>query len=245
MPLKLFCDCALCTIESRLLSDLAIAKSAPINDLFSAFPHLQRYSTVSSLLSSLKESPVDTTSDDVLRELFVLRGVNAPFAESLIVLAFLPMLHRMIRLVVQQQAGLAAEDITQEALSSFLLYLRSNELAKRSSHIAFAISRAVKRKTFEWARRESARAAMLERCNDESLTAFLCEESFERLATLRHFLHRCITKGLLGEEEVDLLIQFKLDGNTGEELAALNGSTSNAVRQKFKRVLAKLRRLAR
>ena len=54
-----------------------------------------------------------------------------------------------------------------------------------------------------------------------------------------------MTKGMLTDSELDLLIQFKLDGNTGEELAALNGSSSNAVRQRFKRLLAKLRRLAR
>jgi len=46
---------------------------------------------------------------------------------------------------------------------------------------------------------------------------------------------------MLADSELDLLIEFKLDGNTGEELAALNGSSSNAVRQRFKRLLAKLR----
>jgi hypothetical protein len=49
---------------------------------------------------------------------------------------------------------------------------------------------------------------------------------------------------LLTDSEIDLLIQFKMDGNSGVELAALNGSSSNAVRQRFKRLLSKLRRLA-
>jgi len=41
-----------------------------------------------------------------------------------------------------------------------------------------------------------------------------------------------------------LLIQLKLDGNTGEEIAESNSLTANAVRQRMKRLLAKLRRLA-
>jgi DNA-directed RNA polymerase specialized sigma24 family protein len=60
-----------------------------------------------------------------------------------------------------------------------------------------------------------------------------------------HFLHRCVSRGLLGNAELDLLIQIKLDGNTGEEVAESNSITSNAVRQRMKRLLAKLRRLAR
>jgi DNA-directed RNA polymerase specialized sigma24 family protein len=51
-------------------------------------------------------------------------------------------------------------------------------------------------------------------------------------------------KGLLNDMELDLLIQLKLDGNTGEEIAESNSITSNAVRQRMKRLLAKLRRLA-
>jgi hypothetical protein len=46
---------------------------------------------------------------------------------------------------------------------------------------------------------------------------------------------------------LNLLIQFKLKGaGNGEVLSTSNGnSSSNAARQKLKRLLAKLRRLAR
>ena len=44
--------------------------------------------------------------------------------------------------------------------------------------------------------------------------------------------------------ELDLLVQFKL-GNNGGELGESNGTLSNAVRRKLKRLLTKLRRLAR
>jgi DNA-directed RNA polymerase specialized sigma24 family protein len=66
----------------------------------------------------------------------------------------------------------------------------------------------------------------------------------ERHAALRHFLYRCVTNGLLADGELDLLVQIKLDGNTGDEIAESCGLTSNAVRQRMKRLLAKLRRIA-
>jgi len=53
-----------------------------------------------------------------------------------------------------------------------------------------------------------------------------------------------VTKGLLADAELDLLIQFKLNGTSREEFADFNGTSSNAVRQKLKRLVAKLRRLA-
>ena len=118
-------------------------------------------------------------------------------------------------------------------------------MATRRSHFAFAIAREVKRHIFEWAKRESTKAALLDHADVEATVFIEPENSFEQYALLRHFLHRCVTKGVLADSELNLLIQFKLDGNTGEELAALNGSSSNAVRQRFKRLLAKLRRLAR
>ena len=56
----------------------------------------------------------------------------------------------------------------------------------------------------------------------------------ERHALLRHFLHRCVTKGL-SDAEVDLLTQFKLNGNAGDEIAEARSVSSNALRQKMKR----------
>ena len=70
------------------------------------------------------------------------------------------------------------------------------------------------------------------------------EESFERFALLRHFLQSSVTKKWLSDDELDLLIQFKLDGNSVEELGENNGVSANALRQRAKRLVAKLRRLA-
>lgn len=70
-------------------------------------------------------------------------------------------------------------------------------------------------------------------------------DGFERHAQLRHFLNRCVKRGQLTDSELDLLIRFKLEGTADQNLLGLNGSSSNAMRQKMKRLLAKLRRLAK
>lgn len=244
MPREVTCHCALCNIEARLLSDLSFAEAGAIDKLFSTSQSLGQYSSASNLLSHLKMSPADATSDELLRELFAIRTLNPESVESLLVLAFLPMLHGTVRRVARQQPGLSHEDITQQALSFLLQFLRSDELQKRQSHFAFVISRAVKRQLFEWASRESGKTGLLNHFNDETFSMSAGDGSFERHALLRHFLHRCVTKGLLTDSELNLLIDFKLYGTNGEELADFNGTSSNAVRQRLKRLLAKLRRLA-
>jgi DNA-directed RNA polymerase specialized sigma24 family protein len=238
------CDCALCNIEVRLLSDLSSTEAAAFRKLFSGSQGLCQYSSVSTLVLHLRMSGADARSDELFREFFVFRGTNPAFIESLLVLAFLPMLHGTIRRVGRQQPGLAREDITQQALSFLLQYLRSDELRSRQSHFAFAISRSVKRQVFEWAHRESGKTGLMRYYDGETFAALAAEEPFERYALLSHFLHRCLTKGLLTDAELDLLIQFKLKGTSGEEPADSNGTSSNAVRQRLKRLLAKLRRLA-
>ena len=45
--------------------------------------------------------------------------------------------------------------------------------------------------------------------------------------------------------ELNLLIQFKLDGGSLEPELESNGNSTNALRQKLKRLLKKLRQLAR
>lgn len=86
------------------------------------------------------------------------------------------------------------------------------------THFAFAISRAVKRRLFEWANRESGKTGVLNHFDREARTASVPEESFERYALLRHFLHRCVTQGLLTEAELNLLIDLKLNGTNGATL---------------------------
>jgi hypothetical protein len=245
MPLRTTCDCTLCKIEVRLFSDLSLAEATSFHELLTASPSLHLYSSVSGLLSHLRTSNADAHSDELLREILAARASSPVFIESLLVLAFLPMLHRAIRRVAKQHPRLSQEDVTQQTLSILLQFLRSKELRTRQTHFAFAISRAVKRQMFEWAHREGGRNGETNHTAGEDLGALAVDDPFEQYALLRHFLHRCATKGLLTDAELDLLIQFKLDGGNENGTSPSAPYSSNAVRQRLKRLLAKLRRLAR
>ena len=197
MPLVPTCNCALCNIEERLLTDLTLTQSNAFDELLSVSKHLRQFPSVPALLLHLRASPAATSSDELLRELFAARAIHPAFTEGLLVLVFLPMLHGTIRRVTKRQPGLLAEDITQQTLSFLLQSLRSGELRTRQSHFAFAISRAVKRQVFEWANRESGRNGPLNHGTGEILAALTVEEPFERHTLLRHFLYRCVTKDLI------------------------------------------------
>jgi hypothetical protein len=244
MSPPLMCVCALCNLETRLLSALSSTETQAINRLLSASASLSRCSSATDLLAHMKSLRPDTGSDEFLRDLLVARTLNPSFVESVFVLAFLPALHGTVRRAGKQQPGISPEDIAQQALSILLQYLRSDELHVRQSHFAFAISRAVKRRLFEWAQREGRSNGTAQQGDRAALHKIAGADSFERHLLLRHFLHRCVTKRLISDSELNLLIQLKLDGGSLEAENGSNGNSTNAVRQKLKRLLRKLRRLA-
>ena len=237
------CACLLCHLESDLLADLNTSINGTQALLLEASHPLQQFSSLPALLDHLRSVQSTPRSDELYQALFVARQNYPQIVESFLVLAFLPMLHHTVRRVARQQAALSTDDIAQQAVTFFLEFLRSEQLRARRSYFAFAISRAVKRQVFQWAVREGEQNGPW---NSETpgLDMLTVEEPFERHALLRHFLYRCLTKGLLTDEELNLLIQFKLDGNSPDQGEESNGTSSNATRQKLKRLLAKLRRFA-
>jgi hypothetical protein len=86
---------------------------------------LRHCGSVSDLLLFLRASPADARSDELLGELFRICAARPALIESLLVLAFVPMLHRTVRRVLRYQPTLAEEDITQQTLSVLLQFLRS------------------------------------------------------------------------------------------------------------------------
>ena len=238
------CRCLLCRVEKQLAEELASSMSAYETIRGSAANGLRRFASPFHLLYHLKSTEAGPSSDDLFRGLLSARAIEPRFVEALMIVAFVPLLHGAVRRIAQQQLLLTRADITQQALSIFLQVLRSEQIENRQSHFAFAISRAVRRQLFEWAGREGTVHRPGHGEEQREPLPLWDDQLMERHAVLRHFLHRCITNGLLGDAELDLLIQIKLDGNTGEEIAESNSVTPNAVRQRMKRLLAKLRRLA-
>jgi hypothetical protein len=211
MSPPLDCGCALCILEPRLLSALATTNADMIRELIPDSSRRNEICCAADLVSHLKTLSANTESDAFLGELLTARPLDPNFVDSVPILAFLPILHLAVRRVARQQPCLPTEDITQQTLSILLQYLRSAELHARQSHFAFAISRAVKRKIFEWAQRESRRNGTAH-SDPAFLDALVEDDSFERHLLLRHFPHRCVTKRLITDSELNWLIDFKLEG---------------------------------
>jgi hypothetical protein len=230
------CRCPLCLLEEKLRAELRANREKHLPVLGSAaFP------TAPDLLLHLKTLAGSAASDPLLSELLEARvAFPGGLADSVLVLLFLPMLHSTLRRVRQRFPALSREDVAQQTLATLFASLASARLAERHSYVAFAIARKVRRATFEWAAREARSPLEAPRSEDpsEANASESAADSFERAALLRHFFGCALERGTLTPAELDLLITFKLEGG------AENGAFSNAERQRLKRLLRKLRKLA-
>jgi hypothetical protein len=107
------------------------------------------------------------------------------------------------------------------------------------------VARSLRRSLFQWARNEfqSTSQFAAEKLREELPLNQTAEESFERNAILRHFLALCQEKAYLTTGELNL-IDLKLEETIDAGISGPSGRTSNPFRQKIKRLMTKLRRVA-
>ena len=248
------CRCLICGLERSLTEQLSeedlherYRQFAGSRSLLSAFP------VVSDLIAYLRtcRSASNGThpADGILAELLQtsVTEANAPALRDLLLLAFIPTVHSTSRQVAARYPSLSTDDISQHVVVSLLQILGSPEFHDRNSHVAYAISRVLKRNAFEWADRECRLpvcSASEETLCDAPAT-FDSAEPLERSTLLRHFLYRCQQRGLLASEDIELLVQFKLDAARNNKPGCPATEYSNASRQRMKRLMQKLRRIAR
>jgi hypothetical protein len=248
------CRCLICGLERSLTEELAGHSSAEMYrkfadscSLLSAFP--SAVDLVAYLHASRNASNGTHSTDEILTALLQTAATDGSVAalRDVLLLAFIPMLHSTTRQVAARYGSLPADDIAQHVVAALLEILGEPEFYGRSSHVAFAISRILRRNAFEWAKRECRSpvyGSALELFSDAP-SAFGTQEPLERSALLRHFLYRCQQRGLLTDEDLQLLVQFKLDAARDANPGGPAALYSNASRQRMKRLLGKLRRIAR
>jgi len=233
------CRCPLCRIETELLTDfLDPDLQEACRQVLSSSPALGPFSGPGGLLEHLRLCRETSSSDAILSSMLRAKETfRNGIVERLMILAFLPCMHASVRHVTKRYPYLSPEDASQQALQSLLRFLESEQLRTRQTFLGFAISRRIKRAIFEWAERET-RARVFE---GEALDFESTQDSVERLALLRHFLDRAVRRGLLSSDELNLLVQFKLENGLENGIPE---NSSNAHRQRLKRLLSKLRRMA-
>jgi hypothetical protein len=241
------CRCLLCLMERNLMEKFAGRAGRETYEKFAiSFPALSSFPAAADLIGFLHTEQSlgngGPSKNEILAGLLVRANGNgsAPTSQELLLWTFVPMLHRVSRQIFTRFPMLAPDDIAQHVVTAFLESLGSREFAGSESHLAFGLTRLLRRNTFAWAERESRLASL----GSAGMDALACvpdsdgPQPIERAAFLRHFLDRCRRMGLLTEEDLTLLVQFKLDEFP-------DARYSNAARQRMKRLLAKLRRAAR
>ena len=248
------CRCLLCKLEIHLKQELCEAgRDEQYTSIALSDPLLSGYPSASALSAHLRSCRSDGKqthpADAILLGMLQLRHRSKADAllRDVLLLAFIPVLHSTARRLARRYPLLPADDTAQHLVASLLQTLDSPELLARHSHLAFAISRAAKRSVFEWAERETRIPGNAER--DEPVmptddVVWGIPAPLERAVRLRHFLNRCQREGLVTGPDLELLVHIKLEGNFAGTNGTLAGY-SNALRQRIKRLLAKLRKAAR
>ena len=235
------CGCPLCQIETELLTEfLESSRQESCRKVLASEPELAPFAGPGPLLAHLRLCRDTASTDGVLRALLRAKQAFADgTVERVLILAFLPHMHASVRSVLRRYPQLPPEDASQNALHSLLRFLDSGQLQTRQNYLGFAVARRVKRAAFEWAAHEF-RSRVFD-ADAETLDLNGSRDSLERLVLLRHLLDRAVRHGVLDADELGLLIQFKLEtGLDGDDPSA----HSNAHRQRLKRLVMKLRRVA-
>src|SRR5258708_18852868 len=247
------CTCTICDVEKYIRAELVLPGSrarycqlVTDNSLLADFP------TALDLVVEFHTCR-DARDGHHLSDCIFVGLLSGPiplhdwdYLEKILILLFTPTAHAVVRHVSCHYQFLAREDLSQLALTTLIQSLRSKTWQSQRSHFGYTVNRSLRRSLFQWAREEfqSTPQFAAQKLSEEFKVNQTAEESFERNAILRHFLNLCQEKAYLTPDEMNLLIDLKLDETVEAGISGPNGRTSNPFRQKVKRLMTKLRRIA-
>ena len=244
-----YCDCLVCQMEKSLNAELAnecVWKShilaANSSNALRAF---RSALDVVAALHAPSGSADTLDSDRLLVEILAenVRAERGSLWQQLLLLVFVPTIHATASHITGRFTPLARDDVSQHVVSVFLELLVSNEFRVARSHVAFAVSRKLRRHAFRWAVHE-ARLAVPREMGETPIEEIDDRALLDAEVVLQDFLDNCQTAGWLLDEERNLLIQLKVKRISCRELASRNGHSAVAIQHKIQRVLDKLRRVA-
>ena len=195
--------------------------------------NFERHHSNDQLLSALVQALAGNQSDSVL--------------QAVLILAFMPALHRTSRDVSVLFPSLYEQDVSQQVLATFLRVSLSPSIQRRTGFVPIAITRTVRKIVFRWAFRE-VRGPEIEGTHPESSSGtpnLARPDPFESYLLLREFFEHCERTGVLAASEQQVLTKLKLEGLSARQLAQLEGTTSEeAVHHRSYRIMARLRKAA-
>lgn len=248
------CRCVICSVERQLASDMTAPSTVGrFRTLIVNTPILSDFESPSAVIAFLHRHPHDSIrikqSNEIIKALLGTKESceGPPLFQDLLLLAFVPTLHKTHREICFRFTNLSREDVGQQVLTSFLELARSPALQHRNGYFSAALARGVRKSVFRWAIKESRNLPDAE-FPDGSPSTYaepVADVDLETPCVLRSFLARCIKTGALTHSEYDLLVKFSLEGVQAKELANGNsGLTPTALHRRLQRIMTRLRETA-
>ena len=245
------CRCVVCDIERNLLNSLnsqtarthfqALASNHAVLkhfdssvDVIAQLHEHERVELVNhkawnGILHALVDSIVDRTAEEI--------------GQQLLLLAYMPAIHRAYGEVCQQFPSLSAEDVGQQAALVLLEAARSPAMRNQNGYLPIALARDFHKRLIRWAFGEIRQAVPSEEISTVHPEPE-ADENFEHAVLLEDFLSQWRRAGVLSQEESDLLRKFKCDGFRWHELGdGEDGPSANALYFRVYRTINRLRRL--
>jgi len=247
------CCCAVCQVERRLLNSLSTQTARThFQALARNYPILNHFDSPSKVIAQLHEHEgVELVNrkawNGILHALVESIAVASTeeIGQQLLLLAFMPAIHRSYAEVCQLFPALGAEDIAQQASLVFLEATRSSFVVNQNGYLPVALAKEFRRRLLRWAFLETRRSIPSEELSSVQPEPG-SDENFEDAALLEDFLSQWQRAGVLSQELCDLLHKCKCDGFHFNELGTGEGGPSaNALYFRVYRAINRLRRAIR
>ena len=251
---NLRCNCHICRVERHLFTAV---EQFPGPDRFRKIttisPVLATFSDARTLIGHLhaqKRGEYRSPSpSQVLRAIIEAgRDIGDPeMSQSVLVLAFMPTIHRTYREIRAWFQELSTEDIAQQTFLLFLELATSTAAGLLGGQLSFALARSLHRNTLRWARKEQLMLFEEDRFREEQQRAAEPSEDayFEPASLLEDFLDYCVREEIVSAFERSLLLKIKVDGFVAKEAADTHTVLSpKAVHMRIQRIMKKLQEAA-
>jgi len=246
------CNCHICKIERHLVISLSEPHhSDQFLRLAQAAAPLATFSTALALIEHLhahrdgaKSVP---SASEVVGSLMQSSSLvsETQLRNSVLVLSFVPMIHRTYREVRAWFREIEAEDIAQQILTLFLELVYSADPITISNHLPIALTRTLRKNAFRWAEKEKRLTIQREFDKSQTSDEPVANDTFETVSVLNGFLDHCHQIGILSVFERELLIKLKVEGFFAKEIIHTHTALSEkAVHWRVERILQRLQKAA-
>ncbi len=245
------CPCVVCNVEAALLDSFSTQTARNhFKALASNYPVLSHFQSPLEAVAKLHEQG-EAVNHDAGNQILhaVIHAVSDKAFENLgqqlLLVAFTPAIHKIYREMCQRFPMLSPDDVAQQTWVAFLETAKSSAMLRQNGQLPVALVMNSRKAMLRWAMREARRASIVQD-GFEKFSEPLSEDNFEDAILLEDLFRQAQLTRALSQSESQLLFKFRWEGFGAKELAHTNGrSTSNAVHHRLKRIVNRLRRLAR